>query len=425
MRYLLPLGLLLCFGLFFSRCGQEATNTEQNTNTDTLSPEPKDTLQRIRLSFIGDIMGHGDQIKSAYDPEKKVYDYSACFRYIRPVLEQSDLAFGNLELTLSDKGIYRGYPLFRSPDTLARDLKQAGFDYLVTANNHSNDNGLYGVVHTLDVLDRFGIPHTGTFRNAAERDSLYPAVLEYQKGEARFRFSILNYTYGTNGMPTKAPSVVNIIDEKQILKDIAAAKKQNPDLILAFMHWGHEYQLDEYHTQQTLTKLLWENGVDVVIGAHPHVIQPIKSDTLLDEQNNPRPVLVAYSLGNFISNQFRPNTDMGLLLELELEKDLRTGKVRMVDHDYVFVWRHIKYKGRKGYRKYDWEHIAVPISAFENDSTNHLLLDKRDEKRIARTLERLRSHLGKWESKERRLSFEKVVPAEELLPDSSQTASVK
>lgn len=420
MRYLLPLLLLLGTSFFLSRCGQESNTPEPVSTIDSLPTEPKDTIQRIRLAFVGDVMGHGDQIKSAYDPKRETYDYDPSFRYIRPILEEADIAFANLEVTLSDKGIYRGYPLFRSPDTLAKALKTAGFDYLVTANNHSNDNGLYGVVHTLDVLDRLGLGHTGTFRSSNERDSLYPALLTYKKGDAEFRFSILNYSYGTNGMPTKAPSVVNVIDEEQILKDIKAAQKQNPDLIMAFMHWGHEYHLDEYHTQQELTKLLWENGVDVVIGAHPHVMQPIKTDTLLDDQNQSRPVLVAYSLGNFISNQFRPNTDMGLLFELDLEKDLRTGKVQMVNHDYVFVWRHIKYKGRKGYRKYDWEHIAVPISAFEGDTTNHLLLDNRDEKRIVRTLRRLREHMGKWESEERRFSFEEIVPEEELKTDSTE-----
>lgn len=419
MRYLLPLLLLLGMSYFLIGCGQESSSSTAVSPIDSLPPKPKDTVKRIRLAFVGDIMGHGDQIKSAYDPERKIYDYEPSFRYIRPILEEADIAFGNLEVTLSDKGIYRGYPLFRSPDTLAKGLKASGFDYLVTANNHSNDNGLYGVVHTLDVLDRIGLGHTGTFRNQAERDSLYPALLTYQKGEAKFRFAILNYSYGTNGMPTKAPSIVNVIHEELILEDIKAAKKQNPDFIIAFMHWGHEYHLDEYHTQQKLTRLLWENGVDLVIGAHPHVVQPIKTDTVLDEQNQARPVLVTYSLGNFVSNQFRPNTDMGLLFELELEKDLRSGKVRMVNHDYIFVWRHIKYKGRRGYSKYDWEHLPVPISAFEGDTSNHLLLDNRDQKRIVRTLRRLREHLGKWESKERRLSFEEVVPREELRPDSS------
>ena len=140
-----------------------------------------------------------------------------------------------------------------------------------------------------------------------------------------FRLAFLNYTYGTNGIPTAQPAVVNLIDKKQMLEDIETAKKANPDIIIAITHWGNEYWLDEHISQVRTTELLWENGVDVVIGAHPHVIEPIKTDTFWNiDSTRFKEKLVAYSLGNFISNQYRPNTDIGLIFELELIKNSKT-----------------------------------------------------------------------------------------------------
>ncbi|MGB1121588.1 MAG: CapA family protein, partial [Saprospiraceae bacterium] len=210
-----------------------------------ISITAQDETQTLDLIFVGDIMGHSPQIKSAYNADTKSYDYNPCFKYVKPIIEAADLAIGNLEVTLSDQGRYTGYPMFRSPDALAYALKNAGFDMLVTSNNHSNDNGAYGVTHTLDVLDNLGFYHTGTFRNQEEKEILYP-LIAYKND---FRLAFLNYTYGTNGMPTVAPTVVNEIDEATIKADLEIAKKLKPDAIIVIMHWGAEYQLNESKEQ--------------------------------------------------------------------------------------------------------------------------------------------------------------------------------
>ena len=145
-------------------------------------------------------MGHTPQIDAARQPDGS-YDFKPCFSYVKEQISNADLAIANLELTLPGKPPYTGYPQFRSPESLANDLLDTGFDLLVTANNHSNDGHLLGVTNTLDVLDRVGLQHTGTFRNAAERTALYPLMV--YEGDARIVF--LNYTYGTNGIPTPAP----------------------------------------------------------------------------------------------------------------------------------------------------------------------------------------------------------------------------
>ena len=245
-----------------------------NTKNDTVAP------LKIRLAFIGDIMGHGDQIVAAMDEKTKLYDYEICFRYVRNLFEQQDFMVGNLELTLSNKGKYSGYPRFRTPDALAFALKNAGFDFLVTANNHSNDGDLYGITHTLDILDSIKMPHTGTFRDSAEYKKTYPYIHTHQLEKGSLRIAYLNYSYGTNGIPTPKPAIVNLIDTLQMLKDIELVKKAKPHLIIALVHWGSEYQLNERKEQQQITQLLWRNGVKVVIGAHPHVIEPVKTDTI-------------------------------------------------------------------------------------------------------------------------------------------------
>ena len=237
---------ILCFAIFWM-----ISNINAN-----------DDLSRLKLLFVGDVMGHSPQIKSAYNAATKTYDYTPCFKFVKPIIEGADLAIGNLEVTLSDQGTYTGYPMFRSPDVLAKALKGAGFDMLVTSNNHSNDNGAYGVTHTIDVLKNEGFYQTGTFRNQAEKDLYYPLIV-YKND---FRLAFLNYTYDTNGLSTKAPTIVNLIDEATIKADIAFAEQLKPDAIIVVMHWGLEYQLNENTVQYTLAQKMFEWGANLVIG---------------------------------------------------------------------------------------------------------------------------------------------------------------
>lgn len=408
------LGIILILITSLGACTEE--QKQENSTTvlvDTIAQiqePPKDTIHRLKLSFVGDIMGHGDQIKTAaIDSKMDSFDYEPCFRFIKPLMEQADLAIGNLEVTLNDKKKYTGYPRFRSPDALAYYLKEAGFDFLATANNHSNDNDLHGVIHTLDTLDGLGFIHTGTFRDAEERKATYPLIVEKKADGTTFKLAFLNYTYGTNGIPTTAPAIVNLIEEEQILKDIEVAKQANPDMIIAFMHWGSEYKLDENSRQQKVTKLLWDNGVDVVIGAHPHVIEPIKTDTLYTKDSSrQREVLVAYSLGNFISNQLRANTDIGLIFDIELVKNSASNTTIIGEHDYVLAWRYIHDRSKS---VYDRVHTILPVTAFEQDSTGFLKMPKDDLNKMRATAQRMRKHLGKWQSKERQVSLEELVAA--------------
>ncbi|MFK7795851.1 MAG: CapA family protein [Aureispira sp.] len=407
---------LICFlwlMVLLSSCNNSSTESTTEVAVQDTLPPVLDSVARLKLAFVGDIMGHVNQIRAAAgakqyfkSKDQRVFDYELCFRYMAPILKEADIAVGNLELTLSNKGRYTGYPMFRSPDALATALQQAGFDVLSTSNNHSNDGGKYGLTHTLDVLDSLGMIHTGTFRDTSERDALYPLIVEKEIDGVPFRLAFLNYTYATNGVFAKPPTFVNWIDTAVMRQDIERANALQPDMIIALMHWGHEYHLNEYRTQQATTKFLWEQGVDVVIGGHPHVIQPIKMDTVWTaDSSRYRPVLVAYSLGNFISNQYRPNTDLGLLFELELVKHRAQATTAIGAHDYLFAWRYLYGRGIDSLEKgFDWKYSVLPVSAFEGGAGQELAtLSSTDSLAMITVTNRLRKHLQQFQSRERRV----------------------
>lgn len=312
----------------------------------------------LRLLFVGDIMGHAPQIKSA-ETGPGQYDYTPCFRYVKPLLGKADLAIGNLELTMPGKPPYTGYPMFRSPDALAPALKDAGFDILVTSNNHANDSHALGVTHTIDVLHDAGFLQTGTFKNQRERNALYPLMV-YKDG---FKIAILNYTYGTNGVPTEAPTIVNLIDTVQIKADLAEARARQPDCIIAVMHWGLEYQLTENPEQRAVARLLIAHGADLVIGSHPHVVQPIKKESATAPDGTRREALVVYSMGNFISNQQQANTDIGIMVQVDIVKNKGVSKAKVGNYGYIPVWRYI-HKSTTGKTTY----FTLPVSRVERDA---------------------------------------------------------
>ena len=273
----------------------------------SLCASAQDTT-RLSLMFVGDIMGHDSQINSAYDPVAKKYDYSSCFQFIKPYIENADLAIGNLEVTLAGPP-HKGYPHFSSPDALAQTLKDIGFDVLVTANNHCVDRGKKGLERTIMMLDSLDIPHTGTFVDTVSRMNDHPLMVK----KNGFTLAILNYTYGTNGLPVYKPNVVNRLDTAVMRKDLIKAKGLKPDAIIVFTHWGSEYQSLPSKEQKNLTELCFNHGAQLVIGAHPHVIQPM-------EWRKDKNQFVAYSLGNFVSGQRKRYTDGGAMAYLELQK---------------------------------------------------------------------------------------------------------
>ena len=306
--------------------------------------------ERITLLFVGDLMQHDAQIKAARTAEG--YDYSDYFRHVKKEISEADIAIGNLEVTLGGKP-YRGYPSFSAPDEFLYAIKDAGFDVLLTANNHCLDRGKHGLERTAHLLDSLQIPFLGTYRTPEERQQRYPLLIE----KNGFRIALLAYTYDTNGLRSSEPNIVNYIDTIQIKGDIQAARQMKPDAIIACMHWGLEYHSLPNSSQKKLADWLIDQGVDHVIGSHPHVVQPIE---VRPSKHHPSQHLIVYSLGNFISNMSKENTDGGAMVKLELKK--LWGITRMENCSYSLVWtsRPILSQ-KKNFEVYPSSFITKPI----------------------------------------------------------------
>jgi len=320
----LPLLMLLAIACSNSRDDEKQLQPDAEDSLVVESAEP----QTLTLLFAGDLMQHKPQFDAARRSDG-TYDYSGCFDEVKAEIEAADVAIANLETTLGGKN-YAGYPCFCSPDAYAMAIRDAGFDMLMTCNNHSCDTRLRGINRTISVLDSLQIPHFGTYVDSVAREAQYPYLLE-AKG---FRIALLAYTYGTNGLPVPQPSIVNLIDTTQIAIDIRKAQQMQPDAIIAFMHWGVEYVLNPSARQTQLVDWLLKKGVNHVIGGHPHVCQPIelRDDSLANDKH-----LVVYSLGNYVSHQCKPNTTGGLMVRLTLERDT-AGQCRTQGADYSLIW---------------------------------------------------------------------------------------
>lgn len=288
----------------------------------------------LTLFFTGDIMGHDAQIESAYDSVTGKFHYDDVFRHIAPAFREADFTIANLECTLAGPP-YKGYPRFSSPDELAAACLNSGINVLMTANNHCCDRGYTGISRTLSILDFLGIQHTGTFHNRQHRDTTNLLVL--RKGD--IRVGLLNYTYGTNGLPIPAPAIVNLLDTALIRRDIESAKNENLDKILIVLHWGKEYQSLPTEQQKHLAQIIFSYGADAVIGSHPHVLQPM---IFQDRQPEEKDKLVVYSLGNFISNQRKRKTDGGAVLKLTIIKEQQITRIDHPQYLLTWVWKHKK-----------------------------------------------------------------------------------
>lgn len=273
--------------------------------TETTEAEtPVIACDTIRLLFGGDFMQHLPQVEAARTADGG-YDYSRCTEYITPMFSEADVAVINLETTITTTGRYSGYPCFASPVEVVDEFAKMGVDIALLANNHCCDRMARGIETTVEELNRRNIAHTGAFA-----DSMDYTQNNVQHFERRgVRFALVNYTYGTNGIPVPKGKIVNLIDTNIIKRDLRSISRDSVDCVIACMHWGNEYERHENREQRGLAEMLQREGVDIIIGSHPHVVQPFYADSTS---------VVFYSLGNLVSNQQRHYTDGGLIAEVEV-----------------------------------------------------------------------------------------------------------
>lgn len=346
---------VLFFTFFFFTGFIQNSNSElQITDKNTSVPEN----QMFSLIFAGDIMGHSPQFQAAYNSVTKTYDYDVCFNYVKSYIDSADIAIANLEVPLAGSP-YSGYPNFSSPDALLDGMKNAGYDIVLTANNHVVDRGKKGLERTIKIINDRQLKYAGSYLNKTQRDSIYPLIIDHQG----VRIALLNCTYGTNGISVPEPNIVNLIDTLQIKKDVRKAKALNSNIIIMTIHWGIEYITKANDIQRDLSRFFVRQGVDLVIGGHPHVVQ----DAEILYNNDSIAVPVYYSLGNSISNQRKPNTDGGIMVKVEIGINSK----QVLGTSYVPVYVH------KGVLNDKFQYHLIPTIDYLKDP-GHFMLNNTD-----------------------------------------------
>lgn len=339
----LPSPLLLIFLLLISGCNWQKERVS-NVNAETtgqVQPEtpvkPKSYTKEAKLVAVGDILMHLSLTRSGYNPQKKTYNFDGFFKEVKPIISSADWAIANLETTLAGAAAgYEGYPLFNAPAEVADAAKKAGFDVLTTANNHALDKGEKGVINTINNVQKWGIPAVGTARSQKEASK----ILIIKKND--ISMAIMAYTYGTNGIPIPKGKnyLVSLIDEGKIIKDIARARKQGAEIVTICLHFGDEYQRLPNAKQRQMVERLVKSGADIILGSHPHVVQPYQVFKVKGIDGKIRTRTVIYSMGNFIANQSGKYRNLGVIFSVNLQKRFPEKTVEITKVDAIPTWVH-------------------------------------------------------------------------------------
>lgn len=296
----------------------------------------------INIVFIGDVMQHGYQIRSAHIPgcdpsEPSSYDYSHAFKYMKGRFAKADLAVANMEFPIGVMP-YSGYPHFSAPQSIAEEAIESGIGLFQIANNHIADKGKRGIERTINIYDSLGVHYTGAYRNDSTELEDNPKIIEV-KG---IKIAFINFTYGTNGMPVPSPFIINTMDSVKVKASITRAKERGAQIIVALPHWGEEYMLYPSGQQKKWAEMLFRNGVKIIIGTHPHV--PQSAEIHLNREGHPRRYgeverIVFYSLGNYISNQSTPDyTQLGMAVEIMIVKNNLSGEIALSKPYFEYLW---------------------------------------------------------------------------------------
>lgn len=311
-----------------SETASETTIVEIES-TEELVSEP----ETLSILMVGDILLH-DPVEAAAHQEDGSYNYEAIFANMTEDIQAADLAIVNQEVILGGESLgVSGYPAFNAPFTVGDALVKAGFDVVCHGTNHALDKGRKGILNCLNFWQETypDIRVLGIHDSQEEQDNIYI----YEKDS--FKVAILNYTYGTNGipLPEDMPYAVDLLDEDKVIKDIQKGEEL-ADFTIVCPHWGTEYQLIQSQNQEKWAKLFAEHGADLVLGTHPHVIQPVE---WVDE------TLVYYSIGNFVnwtgeSGTGIANRMVGGMAQITLE--LQDGAVKIAEYGVEPVVAHLE-----------------------------------------------------------------------------------
>ena len=345
--------LMLSIVLIVRGCKSRQAVKQSETNGDTTqtaaAPEsvvPTEPDTSVTIAAVGDIMMYDEQLAAAQQADG-TYDFTQSFAAVSGYTVSADLTVGNLELNFCGEP-YAGKPDFRAPESLAKTLSAIGFDVLQTANTYSIQNGLSGLQSTIRYLDAAGISHVGTYAAQDDKTSLGGVLLKNVNG---VKIAFIAYTKGLNYLTlpegeeyavdvlyTDYASDFNKINETALLDSVNAAKALSPDVIVAMLHWGSEGDSAVTDSQKKIKNLLFENGVDAIIGSHSHIVGPMEEEQVTTVDGSEKTCFVAYSLGNFFSSMddsYAKNCRESVVLNLTFTKNGQTGDTKLSNISYT------------------------------------------------------------------------------------------
>lgn len=345
LLFLIVIGLLsgfLYFKVFNKNSDSKVDNNKPDNNT---KEEKKDTKKVYSLSLVmgGDALIHSNVYKDAMNSDGS-FDFYKQQKYVADYIKSFDLRYYNQETIIGgdDRG-YSGYPRFNTPSAFADTMRDIGFNMVSLANNHSMDQGVQGVLNSVNYWKNTDVMWNG------QADSEETRTNYIIKEKNNITYAMLSYTEHTNGLPLPSdkPYLVNVWDDEKVKADVTYLRDK-VDVLIVAMHWGEEYTHVPTQSQRTKAQFLADLGVDIVIGAHPHVVQPI------EKINN---TIIYYSLGNYLSNQIEDYKRVGLLGTLKITKTVENGESNVEIGDIggalIYTWRHLpSYTG----------HIIIPFT---------------------------------------------------------------
>ncbi|WP_160718442.1 CapA family protein [Isachenkonia alkalipeptolytica] len=362
--------------------GEDSLEDQENQDSEESEEvQEVEEFTEVTISAVGDVMVHQSQLDAQYDAGEDAYDFHNNFLHLKPYLDQSDINMANLETTFAgpERG-YSSFPMFNTPDALGEALRDAGFQFISTINNHTYDTGEQGFFRTLEVLDDQGLTAIGTRSDESEKRYTIEEVENIKVGMTGYTYETekMGESISLNGIPVP-PHIQPLMntfhdhyqeeDIKEMEEIIEAMKKDGADIIVFFLHWGNEYQREPSGYQTQLANKLSELGVDVIFGSHPHVVQPM--DII---ENDGHETLVVYSMGNLISNQreetlrnYTSNaeyTEDGLMVHATFEKSSLSEEIERTSVEYTPLWVH-RYNEGSGFG-YEVLPVAETIDNFED-----------------------------------------------------------
>ncbi|UOQ95380.1 CapA family protein [Halobacillus shinanisalinarum] len=366
-----PLILFLLISIFATACEGTSSPSEKArlSPSSQSSLEQKDTFElpsEISVSAIGDVLIHDRVYNDA--KTSNGYDFMPMLKQVKPYLEDTTITMANQETMVGGEELgLSGYPSFNTPKEMGDNLKQLGVDVVTLANNHSLDKGARGIRSAIEHWETIGMMYTGVYKSKEDSENI--RVYETKQG---IDIAFLSYTYGTNGIsvPESESYLVNLIDKREMKQDIAQAKEISDAVILS-LHFGKQYEPMPNERQKKLVQFTADLGVDVVIGHHPHVLQPI--EWVEGKQGNK--MLAVYSLGNFFSGQDAFKKRIGGIIKFNIVKDQNNVQVK----DPRFLLTYVTSSGAHNYE-------VIPMHK----------LTPTQLKNYKQVMEEQKQHLSQW-----------------------------